>query len=503
MNRRHFIKNSSLLTLPLLLKSCQWNWDTASYPIAVNSDAFTGHLLMKKSAFEKVKISNIETLIVGGGIAGMSAAYSLKHNDFLLCELSNSLGGSSSKEHFDNISFSQGAHYDLAYPDYYGQEVLQLFEELNIITHLPWKNTWSFLDQQHLIAHRRKSHCYVDGNHRKDVLKEGKTKNDFLKLISPYLGKMNLPTRLINKNLHHLNSIDFISFLKKNISLSPEFIRGLDYHMKDDYGSEAANVSALAGIHYFTCRPYYNEIVELFSPPEGNNYFINKMAQQLNKDQLLTEHLVKSIKEDVSGFEVEILDVKQQKIKTLHVKKIIYAGQKHALKYIYPEDYQHFKTNIYAPWMVVNVLTDNELPTPGYWQNEMLTEDKTLMGFVDSNTQHMTSNKYRVFTTYYCLPPKSRNNLINTEKNKTQIAETTVNHLGKYFGKDISPHVLKVHIKAMGHAMAIPTPGFLFNDKNQYRRNKSLVYAGVDNGRLPLLYEAVDSGVMAAKMVHL
>lgn len=503
MNRRNFIRASSLLTLPLLLKSCQWDWGTASYPIVVNSDASTGHLLMKSGTFQKVKIANIETLIVGGGIAGMSAAYSIKDSDFLLCELSSNLGGSSSKDDFNNISFSQGAHYDLAYPDYYGEEVLQMFEELNIITHLPWRNAWGFVDQQHIITHRRKNHCFIDGVHRKEVLEEGETKDKFLKLISPYLGQMNLPTRLIHSDLQHLNGIDFISFLEKSMSLTPEFIRGLDYHMKDDYGSGSANVSALAGIHYFMCRPYYNEIVELFSPPEGNSYFINKMAQKVNAEQLLTDHLVKSIKEEKEGFAVEIIDAKQQLIKTLNVKKVIYAGQKHALKYIYPEGHELFKTNTYAPWMVVNIITDNKLPTPGYWQNEMLTEDNTLMGFVDSNTQHMSSDKHRVLTAYYCLPPGSRNDLINSETNKIQIAEMTVNHLSKYFGMDISSHVQKVHIKAMGHAMAIPTPGFLYDDKNQYRKNKNLVYAGVDNGRLPLLYEAVDSGVMASKLLNL
>jgi protoporphyrinogen oxidase len=503
MNRRNFIKTSSLVTLPILLQSCQWDWAATSYPIEVSSDASTGPLLRKSGSFETISVANREALIVGGGIAGMSAAYSIKDKDFLLCELSNNLGGSSSKAQFDGISFSQGAHYDLAYPDYYGEEVLQLFEDLNIITHLPWRDAWGFVDQQHIITHRRKNHCFVDGNHRKEVLDEGKLKDDFIKLISPYLGKMNLPTRLIQNDLHHLNNIDFISFLNKNISLTPEFVRGLDYHMKDDYGSDAAKVSALAGIHYFMCRPYYNEIVELFSPPEGNSYFINKMAEQLNNEQVLTEHLVKSIKEEKSGFKVEIIDVQNQQIKSLNVKKVIYAGQKHALKYIYPEGHQHFKDNTYSPWMVVNIITDDKLPTPGYWQNEMLTEDSTLLGFVDSNTQHNADSKHRVLSAYYCLPPESRNDLINAEANKSQIAEMTVNHLSKYFDQDISSSVLKVHIKVMGHTMAIPSPGFLFNDKNQYRVNKNLAYAGADNGRLPLLYEAVDSGIVAVKLLSL
>jgi hypothetical protein len=53
----------------------------------------------------------------------------------------------------------------------------------------------------------------------------------------------------------------------------------------------------------------------------------------------------------------------------------------------------------------------------------------------------------------------------------------------------------------MGHAMPIPQPGYLFKDANTNRSNPNLVYAGVDNGRLPLLFEAMDSGIMAAKEV--
>lgn len=54
-------------------------------------------------------------------------------------------------------------------------------------------------------------------------------------------------------------------------------------------------------------------------------------------------------------------------------------------------------------------------------------------------------------------------------------------------------------INVMGHAMPIPEPGYLFKDANT-RSKSGVLYAGVDNGRLPLLYEAVDSGVMTANM---
>ncbi|TRX50642.1 FAD-binding protein [Fulvivirga sp. M361] len=501
MNRRDFVKTSSLITLPLLLKSCQWTNGESSYPVQVHSDAKTGHLLFESKTFPETMADTVEVLIVGGGIAGMAAACELKEKDFLLCELSGQLGGTSSAYLSGNLTFAQGAHYDMGYPDYYGKEVLKLLEGLNIIQPQPWKNTWGFVDQQHLIMHRRKNQCFDRGEFRKEVISDTPLKKPFFELMNKYQGQMPLPTRLIHEKHHELNQLSFVDFLQNELDVNDDLIRSVSYHMKDDYGADAYQVSALAGIHYFACRPYTKDIVELFSPPEGNHYFIRKMADYVGPERLKTTHLVKSIEEVLNGFSVKIIDIATKTIKVIKTGKIIYAGQKHALKYIFPQDYSLFQDVSYAPWMVVNVVLNGFNDSMGYWQNEMLTEDDTFLGFVDSSTQHTASGDHRILTAYYCLPPTSREDLINAEVNKSQIAQMTVKHLSGYFEKDLSNQVERIDIKVMGHAMPIPGKNHLFKDKNLHRSNKNIAYAGVDNGRLPLLFEAMDSGIIAAGLV--
>ncbi len=501
MNRRDFIRTSSILSLPVILKSCGWDNRPVAYPVHVHSDADTGHLIYKSEQFDRIPGGSVDTMIVGGGIAGLTAACKLKDRNFLLCELSSDLGGTSSAWYSDKLSFAQGAHYDMAYPDTYGQEVLEFLESLNIIRHQPWKAAWGFTDEQHLVMHRRKNQCYDHGEIRKEVLPRGTLRDDFFSLIESYRGEMHLPTRLIDEKLRPLDKLSFIDFLKSRLNLTNDFVAGLSYHMKDDYGADAHTVSALAGIHYFICRPYNREVVELFSPPEGNHYFIQKMANYVGGERLMTNHLVKHISEVSDGFHVEVIDVTDQVIRTIKTRKIIYAGQKHALKYIFPQDQHLFQANQYAPWMVVNLVLDRTPEYPGYWQNEMLVEDGTFLGFIDSTTQHMASQEHWVLTAYYCLPPSSRNDLVHVEDNKMKIAEATAQYISNYFGEDISPAIQQVHIKVMGHAMPIPGRDYLFDDKNQYRGNKNIVYAGVDNSRLPLLFEAMDSGILAAGLV--
>jgi protoporphyrinogen oxidase len=471
----------------------------ADYEVTVFTDIHTGHLLFESQAYPEQPVQRIETVIVGGGIAGLSAASQLKGRDFMLFELSENLGGTSSWHEHDDISFAQGAHYDMAYPANYGQQVLELLESMDIIEYQKWKDSWSFKDRQHIITHRRKSQCYDHGTVRQEVLPQDELYKQFNQLIERYKGEMVMPSRLINRQHHALNQLNFKDFLEQQFTLTPAFLRGLDYHMLDDWGGTTSQVSALAGIHYFACRPYHKEVVDLFSPPNGNGYFIEKLAG-LHQHGLHTSHLVKSVEESKGHFEVKVVDIQNKVIKSIQANKVIYAGQKHALKYIMPDQYPLFKENVYAPWLVLNFVIRNELDEIGYWQNEMITDDITFMGFMDSNQQEQTGAGKRILTAYYCLPPESREDLRNVEANKQVITEKTLGYLSDYFTRDITPLVQHVYIKVMGHAMPIPQPGYLLDDKNEERKYKNLTFAGVDNGRLPLLFEAIDSGLESVKL---
>ena len=101
----------------------------SNFRITVDSNRNIGH--MARNAVSQVVSENLTTdvLIVGGGIAGLAAASSLKGRAFLLCEMNPKLGGTASAVDIGGTQFSQGAHYDLSYPGYYGKESLSLLED--------------------------------------------------------------------------------------------------------------------------------------------------------------------------------------------------------------------------------------------------------------------------------------------------------------------------------------------------------------------------------------
>ncbi len=450
---------------------------------------------MKESrSWPEVKEQNVETVIVGAGLAGLAAAFQLKDTHFELFELSDRLGGTAGVASHEGIRICQGAHYDLDYPAYYGTEVLDMLEKLKLIKYLPWKKLWSFEEADHLIPSRRRQQCFENGQIRSDVIPAGPTKTQLLELLSTYEGKMPLPTRLISDEERPLDQVSFFDFLSANLKVDAVLKRRIDYHMMDDYGATSDKVSALAGIHYFACRPYYKKHVSLFSPPAGNGYFVEKIAHQLPTGKVHLRHLVTHIEDVGNRFELKVLDVRKKSIKVITAERVIYAGQKHALQYVYPQEAHLFDKNEYAPWMVINFVCPQQKGQYGFWQNEYLGEDPSFMGFIDSSVQYQRALKgKKILTAYYCLKPEDRDYLTTIPTHKEAIAAETQQKIEQFLAQDITPE--KTYIQLMGHAMAIPRPGFLFPNLGNTRLN----YAGVDAGRLPLLFEALDSGIMATK----
>jgi hypothetical protein len=154
----------------------------------------------------------------------------------------------------------------------------------------------------------------------------------------------------------------------------------------------------------------------------------------------------------------------------------------------------------------MNLVLSDRLNTDGFWQNDILAKTstvnkKTFMGFVDNATQARHNPDYRILTAYYCFIPDQRQILADIETHAKSIVERTITQINNYFNQDISPLIERVFLKLMGHAMPIPKVNYLFDDQNRYRSEPGLVYAGVDNSRLPLLFEAMDSGIQAVKLL--
>ncbi|MBB3697945.1 FAD-dependent oxidoreductase [Flammeovirga yaeyamensis] len=504
MHRRHFLQLSSSALL-YYLSGCSSSDDQLPFDITLRSDMERGHTLFQKKPYpQKDHLINTDTIIIGGGIAGLSAAFAMGEEDYHIFELSDRWGGTSSAEKYHQNYFAQGAHYDLSYPEKFGNEVIQTLEQLNII-HKEGE-VYHFKDKEYVIPQKDLMLCKYGNQYYNYVLFNEEEATQFYQFLHQFDDKITLPSRLNEASIQDLNHITFKDWLiQQGMEFSDVFWDGINYHMLDDYGTTIDEVSALAGISYYCNRPHEDEWADVFSPPQGNAYFVDKFEQAIPKQKKHLNHICRSISFDERNnqFKIELIDFEKNEVQNVIANKVIYAAPKHTLKFTFSEVLN--KTDYLmqtSGWVVVNLVFKEGVEfLGGLWQNENLeTFDGEYLGFVDNITQNKEGN--RMLTAYYCFAHQQKEKLVDIQKTPNLLVRYTLEKIASFLDlktTDITPKIEQSFVHLMGHAMPKVGVGYLGTDLNIDRKYKNFVFAGVDNGRLPFLVEAIDSGIVAVQ----
>ena len=102
----------------------------------VGQSAALGHVLRENRFFEVPadKWETVKVAIIGGGVAGLTAAWKFKKenfNDFVLLELEKEIGGTARSGKGDPVGYPWGAHY-LPVPFQENTELISLLDEMSL-----------------------------------------------------------------------------------------------------------------------------------------------------------------------------------------------------------------------------------------------------------------------------------------------------------------------------------------------------------------------------------
>jgi hypothetical protein len=107
-----------------------------------------------------------------------------------------------------------------------------------------------------------------------------------------------------------LDQLSFRAWLDEN-GYQSTFLRWyVDYSCRDDYGQDATQVSAWAGLHYFASRnpqSANSEPQAVLTWPNGNGWLVTKLREKL-QSHLKTEKAVYSVKNKGQSVEVDAWD---------------------------------------------------------------------------------------------------------------------------------------------------------------------------------------------------
>ncbi|HEY4980276.1 MAG TPA: FAD-dependent oxidoreductase, partial [Candidatus Acidoferrum sp.] len=254
IGRREFLGAGSAALIGLSLKS-----EKKIAGSFVNDAFATGHLLRDRKAFAPAR-QTVKTpvVIVGGGIAGLSAAWRLRKRgfkDFVLLEMNDQAGGNARSGENEITAYPWAAHY-VPVPSVQATYVRELFTDLGVLKDGRWEERYLvFAPQERLFLFGR----WQDGIEPAVGLTP-KDREQFQRLEEVF-GKyraskeFSVPLEVgISKKFAELDQISFGDWLRGQGFDSRLLNWYMNYACRDDYGAMAGDTSAWAGIHYFSSR---------------------------------------------------------------------------------------------------------------------------------------------------------------------------------------------------------------------------------------------------------
>ena len=530
-NRREIL--AAFLGLPVALAACRRS-EVAPLPageIVGASDVF-GHHIRDGLRVEVASDAwtEVPLVIVGGGVAGLTAAWHLQKSgfeDFVLLELEKAPGGTSRSGSNQSMSFPWGAHY-IPSPMKENTPLVSLLNEMGIIEGKD-KDGEPIVAEQFLCRDPEERVFYKGRWYEGLYLHAGETDTDkrhyaeFNREVDHWVmwrdarGRraFTIPVSSCSDDAEvtALDRLSMHDWLKQRGLTSPRLRWLVDYSCRDDYGMTLEQTSAWAGLFYFCSRVPKPEVESqpLITWPEGNGHLVNHLFASAREKVQLNRAAIELIPND-SGVEVITVDSEGKAPRGFRAKRVIFAAPQFLAKYTVRPYRDNPPAHIgefqFGSWMVAN-LTLRDRPAlrvnrdfPLAWDN-VLYESPSL-GYVVATHQQSRDRGPTVFTYYYPLVDEdariARTRLLETDWHGwADIALTDLTRAHP----DIRSLVERLDVMRWGHAMIRPRTGFMWG---QARREGARPFRGIhfahsELSGVALFEEAFDNGLRAAAEV--
>lgn len=493
----------------------------------LGASAAIGHQLRAGIFPQPSRTIRKEVVIVGGGIAGLSAGYTLAKagkKDFLLLELEAQAGGNSCSGKNAVSAYPWGAHY-VPLLTRESTVARKLFEDFGIIkgydnSGLPIYDEYFLCADPHerLFMRGRWQDGLVPATGISDEV-EAEYKRFFamMEKFKRQKGRdaktafaIPLDNSSQDAELIALDNITMQAWLKAQGLVSEELHWYVNYCCRDDFGSTHDVTSAWAGIHYFASRSGQAAnagAADVITWPEGNGWLADKLAEPI-KDKLHTSALVYRVAQQGKGAVVEYMDQHSGETVRVEAKAVIMAVPRFVAARLlnsvhYAIDASAFS---YAPWAVANV-TLSKMPeghgVPLSWDNVAYRSE--MLGYVNATHQipQMTPTK-TVLTCYWPLshlPPEAAR--------KEALARSYADWQKIFLDALLPLHpelegqIERLDVWVWGHAMVRATPGFIWGKhrRQMLQQCPPIFMSHSDMSGISIFEEACTHGVRAAENV--
>ncbi|QSQ20029.1 FAD-dependent oxidoreductase [Pyxidicoccus parkwayensis] len=491
----------------------------------------TGHKLRGGPLPRADVLEPVDVLVVGAGIAGLSAAWRLAGaglKGVRVLELEAEAGGTSRSGHNAVSAYPWGAHY-LPAPLEDRGPVVRLLREMGAVTGTDSEDHPTF--EETLLIHEPEERLFYRGHWYEGLyLRAGASPQDVAEL-ERFDARMNafaaardakgrkafaVPSALSSDDAEWtaLDGLSMAAWLTREGFTSARLKWLVDYACRDDYGTTSEHVSAWAGIWYFAARQDgKGERSEGFlSWPEGNGRLVKQLQSALPPAAVERNVLVHTVEPNEHGCRVDALEAGTGKPRSFQARQVVLACPRFVAAHVVapwrqqrPEWLGAFT---YGPWVVANLTLSSPPRSRGFplaWDN-VFYESRSL-GYVVATHQQLRQDERGPTVLTWYLPMSGADAKAEREKALSAsyadwealvMADLLPAHPG------IAEQAQRLEVQRWGHAMVRPSPGFMWSAAKQAAREslgRSLHFAHTDLGGMALFEEANWFGVKAAERV--
>ncbi|HWQ32684.1 MAG TPA: FAD-dependent oxidoreductase [Blastocatellia bacterium] len=463
-------------------------------------------------------------VIVGGGVAGLSAAWRLLKaglTDFTLLELENEPGGTARSGRSQISAYPWGAHY-LPVPMSGNSDLIALLDEMGILEGRAEDGS-PIVAEQYLCRDPEERVFYRGRWYEGLYLRAGASGDDLAQLdrfnaeINRWVAwrdrrgrrAFSIPVAASSDDAEAtaLDRISMAQWMNQRGFSSPRLRWFVEYGCRDDYGLSLENTSAWAGLFYFCARlprPGH-ETQPFITWPEGNGRLIAHLYNQA-KAQVRTGLAVTDLVPTDSGVDVIAVAYDGSTAVGIHADQVIFAAPHFLSRFVIRPWRENPPAHVaefhYGSWMVANLHLNERPASRGFplaWDN-VLYESPSL-GYVTATHQRGPERGPTVLTYYYPLTEgdqqAARKKLLSIDR--AQWADVVLSDLQRAH-PEIRELTTRLDVMRWGHAMISPRPGFIHGSARRaaLKSYRGIHFAHSDLSGVALFEEAFHHGLRAA-----